>query len=134
MRAIRKSVQIGIKTEGFQLLVAEKLATAVILGCDYCDQHVESIKPRRRIIEMDYGSTTPIVRRAWQSQVESLLPEEQMDKERKKSNSPKFMVTEYTRLRPECQNFVTVTTRREDVIMVGPQRQLCEKLGCRSAS
>ena len=78
------SVQIGAKTEEVQFLVAEKLATAIILGCDYCDQHVECIKPQRRIIEMDDGSTTPIVRRASRSKVDALLPEEQIDKERRK--------------------------------------------------
>ena len=52
---IRLSVKIGSKTEKVQFLVAEKLATAIILGCDYCDQHVECIKPRRRIIEIDDG-------------------------------------------------------------------------------
>ena len=75
---IRLSVQIGSKTEKFQFLVAKDLATAIVLGCNYFDQHVECIKPRRRIIEMDDGSTTPIVRRASRSQVEALLPEEQV--------------------------------------------------------
>ena len=32
---IRLSVQIGAKTEEVQFLVAQKLSTAVILGCDY---------------------------------------------------------------------------------------------------
>ena len=52
---IRLSIQFGAKTEEVQLLVAEKLATDIILGYDYCDQHIEGIKPRRRIIEMDNG-------------------------------------------------------------------------------
>ena len=42
---IRLSVQSGVKTEEVKLLVPEKLATAVILGCHYCDQHVKSINP-----------------------------------------------------------------------------------------
>ena len=87
--AIRLSVQIGCKTEEVQFFVAKELATAIVLGCDYCDQHVECIKPRRRIIEMDDGSTTPIVRRASRSQVEALLPEEQVEEERRKKDFAK---------------------------------------------
>lgn len=30
--------------------VLEGLATSVILGCDYCNTHVEAIRPRKRII------------------------------------------------------------------------------------
>ena len=119
---IRLSVKIGAQTEEVQFLVAEKLAKVIILGCDYCDQHLESIKPLRRIIEIDDGSTTPIVRYASRSQVEALLSEEHMDKERKKSTWPKIKVNKFTRLPPESQTFVTVTTRREGVIMVGPQQ------------
>ena len=43
---IRLSVEIGAKKGAVQFVVAETLAIAVILYCDYCDQHVESIKPR----------------------------------------------------------------------------------------
>ena len=52
---VRLSIEIGAKTEKVQFLVAEKHATAIVLVCDYCDEHVECIKPRRRIIEMDDG-------------------------------------------------------------------------------
>ena len=131
---LRLSVQIGSKMEEVQLLVAEELETAIILGCDYCDEHVECIKPRRRIIGMDDGSMTPIVRRASRSQVEALLPEEQVDEERRKRISPKIKVTKFTRLPPGSQTFVTVRTQRGRMITVEPQQQLYEKLGCRTAS
>ena len=57
-----------------------------------------------------------------------------MDKERRKRTSPKIKVTEFTRLPPESQTFVTVTTQREVLITVEPQQQLYEKQGCRTAS
>ena len=56
-----------------------------------------------------------------------------MDKARKRT-SPKIKFTNLTRLPPESNTFVAVATRREVVIMVGPQKQLNEKLGCRTAS
>lgn len=45
-----------------KILVAEKLATSVILGCDFCYKNVAVIGPRLAIVEMDDESTVPIVR------------------------------------------------------------------------
>ena len=66
--------------------------------------------------------------------MEALLPEEQVDKERRKRTSPIIKVKEFTRLSSESQTFVTLTTKREGRITVGPQQQLYEKQGCWTAS
>lgn len=43
------------------LYVVEKLATAIILKCDFWHRHIEAIRSRRRGVELDDGATVPIV-------------------------------------------------------------------------
>ena len=51
--SIDLTVQLGTRQEVIQFYVVERLSTDVILGCDFCDKHVETIRPRRRIVELD---------------------------------------------------------------------------------
>ena len=60
---INLTVQVGKRREVVKFNVVERLGTDVILGCDYCDKHVESIRPRKRLVELDDGSTVPILKR-----------------------------------------------------------------------
>ena len=57
------TVQLGTRTLVTPFLVVPKLAVPALLGADFCDEHVEAIRPRRRIVELDDGTTIPIVRR-----------------------------------------------------------------------
>ena len=41
------AVQVGTRTEVVKFNVVERLGTEVILGCDFCDKHVEAIRPRK---------------------------------------------------------------------------------------
>ena len=56
-------VRLGNRLVKVEFIVCERLAAAVILGCDFMDRFVEAIYPRRKTIEMDDGTTVPIVRR-----------------------------------------------------------------------
>ena len=58
------TVTVGTQVAKREFLVCERLATDLILGCDYCDRHVEEILPRKRLIKLDDGTTVPIVRKA----------------------------------------------------------------------
>lgn len=40
------TVQLGQSVEKVKFFFADKLATAVILGCDYCDLYICGIRPR----------------------------------------------------------------------------------------
>ena len=60
----RLSVNVGKGDEIVTFYVAEKFATPVLVGCVYCDSHVEAIRPRNRIVEMSDGSTVNIIRKA----------------------------------------------------------------------
>jgi len=57
------TVQLGTRTLVASFLVVPKLAVPALLCADFCDEHVETIRPRRRIVELDDGTTIPIVRR-----------------------------------------------------------------------
>ena len=110
MGTIDLQVQIGSTLEKVTFLVADKLAVAVILGCDFCDKHVEAIKPRLKIVEMDTGSIVPIVLQPTKSQLEALLPEDQQFQPRKPRTSPKIKVRRRTKLPPPSQTWVEVTS------------------------
>lgn len=58
---INIAVEIGNKVEMVTLNVVKHLATDLKLGCDYCDGHVEAIKPQQRIMKLDDGASVPIV-------------------------------------------------------------------------
>ena len=59
---VELNVRIGNREDKVNFYVVERLATDFILGCDFCDRHVEAIRPRKRLIELDDGTTIPIVR------------------------------------------------------------------------
>lgn len=50
IRSINLFVNIGTNTEHVRFYVVDKLATSVILGCHYCDIHVDTIRPRFKIV------------------------------------------------------------------------------------
>ena len=106
-------VQIGTSSEYVKFYVAENLATSVILGCDFCDRHVEAIKPRLAIVEMDDGSTVPIVRQPSKPNTNIPLPDEQNFTSRKKRESTKIKTTGVVKLQPATQTWVEVTTKRK---------------------
>lgn len=59
---INLAVEIGNKAEMVTFNVVERLATNILLSCDYCDRHVEAIKPGQRLVGLEDGTTVPIVR------------------------------------------------------------------------
>ncbi len=57
---------LGNRLSLVEFLVFSKLAVPPILGGDYCEKFVEAIRPRVKLVELDDGSTVPIVRKAAQ--------------------------------------------------------------------
>lgn len=52
-------VNIGGIVQTVFLNVVERLSTEVILECEYCDKHVEIIRPGQRIVELADATTVP---------------------------------------------------------------------------
>ena len=116
---------VGGRSEIVTFYVVERLATEVILGCDYCDKHVESIRPRRRLVEMEDGSTVPIVRRPDKRKHNTVpLPEEQEYVPLKGRISNKIAVSKEIKLPPETQSWIEVTCEKHGIIQVEPLEKL----------
>jgi len=60
---VELQVRLGQHTAKTKFYVVEKLATDVLLGCDYCDKFVEAIKQRKRVVELEDGTEVPIIRK-----------------------------------------------------------------------
>jgi len=131
---ITLSVNLGCRTDEVTFMVVDNLATAVILGCDYCDKHIEAIRPRRRMVEMDDGCMVPIVRNPSKANTDVPFPEEQQFVKHRDRISPKVKATKRTRLHPGMQTWVEVTTDREGTIMIEPNDQLYHNLLCRAGT
>ncbi|CAN8069508.1 unnamed protein product, partial [Agarophyton chilense] len=56
-------VRLGSFVVKLDFIVCRKLATPIILGCDFCDKFIDAIRPRLKRVEMEDGSSVPIVRR-----------------------------------------------------------------------
>lgn len=57
---INFGVEFGNRLERVKFNVVERLATNTLLGFDYCDRHIESIKTEQLILELDSGKTVQI--------------------------------------------------------------------------
>lgn len=58
------SVEVRSKVVHVNLYVVERLETIIILGCHLFVAHIEEIRSKRRIVDLQYGETFPIVRNA----------------------------------------------------------------------
>ena len=122
--------QIGTTSECVSFLVAEKLATSVILGCDFCDQHIDAIKPRLATVTMDDGSTVPIIRQPSKANTSTPLPDAQCFSTRKDKTSPKIKTTRRVKLTAATQTWVEVVTKRDGTILVDPHMPLYTNVMC----
>ena len=128
-------VQVGESIEHVNFLVAKKLATSVILGCDFCDRHVESIRPRDRTVVMDDGSTVPIIRKSSASVGDDTkgTVEEELAPAAPRC-SPRIRVTKRVKLQPDTQTWVEVVTKRQGLILVEPVERLYNDRTCLTAA
>lgn len=56
------SIEVGSQVAIIKLYVVGKLVTDVILDCEFCDKHVEDIISHQRVVEIEDGTTVPIIR------------------------------------------------------------------------
>lgn len=55
--------KVETNTETVLFYVLNNLATAVLVGCNFCDREVDVIRPRLKIVRMDAGATITIVQK-----------------------------------------------------------------------
>ena len=118
-------VQLGNCMMRTEFIVCERLADPVILGCDFCDRFIEAIYPRKRLVELDDGSTVPIVRRPLKrDSTAPPLPAAQEYTPAKGRASPKVKCSRAVILQPGTQTWVEVTTDRNGLLVVQPHDKL----------
>jgi len=128
---ISLAVDIGGRVEVINFKVVERLAVPVILGCDYCDKHVEAIKRRQRIVELDDGTIVPIIRKPpARPQGAIPLPEQQLFIPKRRRRSTKIQTTGKTILKPESHDWVEVVTDKEGLVIIEPFHKLYERHEC----
>ena len=116
---VNLTCEMGSRREIVTFYVVERLATEAILGCDFCDRHIEAIRPRKRIVELDDGTTVPIVRRPDKRKNDTVpLPDEQVYIPATKRVDNKIIVYEEKKLLPQTQTWVRVVTNKHGLIMV----------------
>ena len=128
-------VQLGYTRVRAEFLVCERLAAPMIIGADFCDQHVEAILPRRRTVELTDGTTIPIVRKVPRRHPKApKLPPEQEYVPASGRISPKVRVSSKIVLAPESQTFVSVTCKGHGAYVVEPSEDLYTKHGLTAAN
>lgn len=122
---IKLVVQLGNHVVMLPFIVCTTLAAPVVLGCDYCDRFVEAIRPKNREVELDDGSTVPIVRRPLKrSNAAAPLPPSQEYEAPKGRTSPRIRVSQMTVVPPQHQAWITVTTAKHGLVVIQPNSAL----------
>ena len=102
-----------------------RLALDVIISCDFCDEHIEAIRPRKCIVELEDGTAVPIVRRPDKRPAGSIpLPDEQVYISACRRPPNKVRLEEEINLAPESQTCVKVKTQTQGLIKIEPYAPL----------
>ncbi len=113
--------QVGTRAITIPFYVVERLATDVILGCDFCDKHIVAIRPRQRKVDLDDGTSLPIIRRPETRRFGDVpLPEAQRYVPAKGRAKRDITVAEPVTVQPDQQSWVTVETDVRGLILVEP--------------
>lgn len=120
-------VQLGTFVVRDVFIVCRTLAAPAILGADFCDKYVEAIRPKKRHVELDDGTTVPIVRGV----LRRVAPEKNSDvaKEEKKTKtdpSTAIKVSQPVTIQPGTQTGVEVTCNQHGLIVLQPIARLFE--------
>ena len=116
---IRLAVRLGTHSDYVNSNVVDKLATDIIFGCDYMDKHVQSLLPRRRIVELAGGSTVPIINRFTNpSGKPTVIPDDEKLPPAERRVSNKINTTNQIILEPESNTWVEVDSKNEGLVHI----------------
>lgn len=119
------AVEIENKVEMATLNAVERLDINIFFCCNYYDRQVEFIKPRKQIVKLHDGKAVSIVRNPGGSgrNAAPLLEAQKFPMGTERA-STKIKVTQPALLKSGTQNFVTVQTDRQGLIVVEPNKKL----------
>lgn len=121
------SAMLGSRVTKVNFYVCKRLAAAMILGCDFNDRYVEAILPKRKVIELDDGSTVPIVRKPpTRPPCAPPLPHAQKYTPEQGRASTKVKVAKLVTIEPLTQTWVTVQSGHSGLSVLQPSPKLLE--------
>ena len=124
-------LRIGNRSETVRFNVCERLGTDVIVGYDYLDKHVEAIRPRKRLIELDDGTSVPILGRGTRSKkLQGTIPEEEQLPTKMPRVSRRISVHKPAILKPGSQTWIEAITQSSGLVLVEPNKKLYESHMC----
>ena len=122
MGTITLSVRLGSYSLSLPFIVCANLAAPAILGADFCDQHVEAIRPRMRSVELADGSCIPILRKAVMRSKRAVLPDwlkpVVLPTKKKESREMRVHLAQAAVIPPQSQVAVHVKTRIVGLMMM----------------
>ena len=126
---IKLPVRLGNFSSRIEFIVCKTLAAPAILGADFCDRFVSAIRPSQKIVELDDGSSVPIVRRPLRNASRRSgppLPKDMRDPDTSGRVSPNIKAAETLTVPAQSQAWVKVSTKRHGNIVVQPLPKLFE--------
>ena len=120
--------QLGSYETRVNFVVCERLSVPVILGCDFCDRYVEAIMPRQKMVELDDGSTVPIIRVPSTRARDAVpLPAPLRYPTAADPPAPKVHASRSYKLQPRSQTWIEVVSKHHGVGVVEPLPLLYER-------
>lgn len=128
-------VRLGLLVVHVELIFSEILAAPVVIVCNYCDQLIETARRRAREVELEDGSTVPIVRKPSLRDTPSsaLLPSEELNHAGRRA-SRKIRVAAAVELILQSEIWTWVTTRRHGLLIIQPKAAVNEEHGIPAAN
>ncbi len=127
-------VTIGNRDQLVTFYVAEQLATPVILGCDFCDKHIEAIKPRRRVVELVDGTTVPIIRTNKHRTTTFTIQPAHVRTRSRRAASSKVVLHKTMELPAHSQTWVSVTSKKAGLTLIESHDRLYQNWLCLAAT
>ncbi len=127
-------VTIGNRDQLVTFYVAEQLATPVILGCDFCDEHIEAIKPRRRVVELVDGTTVPIIRTNKHRTTTFTIQPAHVRTRSRRAASSKVVLHKTMELPAHSQTWVSVTSKKAGLTLIESHDRLYQNWLCLAAT
>ena len=124
---------MGNSTSKQRFTVVDRLATDVILGCEYCDDHVEAIRPRKREVVLDDGTVIPIVRRP-STRAKDAVPLPAGKEMKPSKTSPRVWATKRCMVPAGHQCVVQATCQLAGTVTIRSADRLYERNQCVTAS
>ena len=127
MGRLKLVTRLGSSLVLVDFVVCRTLAADAILGADFCDRYVEAIRPRKKLVELDDGTTVPIVRNPsrWRSRENPMPAGLKPDKSTR--GSQKIRVTETRDIPAASQTWINVQCDRFGTIVVQPDPQMMKE-------